>query len=142
MQSPQFPVPTRRRSRRGSSCCREGRTLKQPLEVGTDPRVPVPMETLKSQLAFYRDVVRSLEVATDVRAEIDAVANKRPGVERFQKGSSEDNVGAIGGVLGSLATDLEGADAAPTRSQVECFEDYARRLRTALEHWRAFRAQP
>jgi hypothetical protein len=118
----------------------EGKTLRQPLDVAADPRAPVARKTLEDQLAFYREVVSSLEAATDARVEIDAAAGKLPGAERFQKGSSEDNVGAIGGVLGLLATDLEGADAAPTRPQVECLADYDRRLRTALEHWRAFRS--
>jgi hypothetical protein len=120
-----------------------GKTLRQPLEVGADPRAPIARKTLEAQLAFYRDVVRALESATDARAEIDALAGPKPSseLERFLKGTSEDNIGAIGGVLGSLATDLEGADAAPTRSQIDLFEDYGRRLRTALEHWRAFRAR-
>ena len=132
----------------------DGKTLEQPLEVGADPRAHATPKALEEQLAFYRQVVLSLESSTDARIEIDAVASHlrelptdaarkaAADLEVFRKGASEDNLGAVGGVLGALATDLEGSDAAPTQPQRDVLAEYGRRrLSAALEHWRAFRAR-
>jgi len=54
-------------------------------------------------------------------------------------GSGQDapNIGTIAGELTSLATDIEGADAAPTDAQQKVFADYRGRLARANERWAA-----
>jgi hypothetical protein len=142
------------------------KTLTQPLEVDVDPRVRVPRETLATQLAFYREVVRSLERATDARVEIRelvehldelaraATEGHRPAelgqkardlsaqLARFQGGGSNDDIAAIAGVLGSLATDVESADGPATGPQREVQATYTGRLDAAIDHWQSLRDGP
>jgi hypothetical protein len=125
------------------------KTWKQPLVIGADPRAAVPPGALEEQMAFYREVVRTLETATDARTEIEAAIEKARAtavdeakkLERFVEGASPDNVAAVGSALGGLATDLESADAAPTKPQREYAAVQTRKLEAALESWRRERAK-
>src|SRR5262249_25891897 len=143
-----------------------GKTLTQPLDVDVDPRIRVTRETLAVQFQFYREVVRSLERATDARVELreveerleelarDAAEGRRAAelgqkarelsaeLARFQSGGGEDDIASIAGVLGSLATDVESADGAPTGSQREGESMYAEHLDGALGHWATVRDGP
>ena len=139
----------------------DGKAHTQPLTVLADPRVGIPAGVLEQQMGLYREVVRSLESATDARSEIEGVAEKLralgkegskstpetraaaeklgKALDRFLKGASADNVSAVGSALGSLATDLESADAAPTGPQREYASLQARKLEGALASWRKAR---
>jgi hypothetical protein len=141
-------------------------TLTQPLEVEVDPRVHVTRETLAAQLRFYREVVRSLERATDARLEVrdlrerldelarEAAEGEAPAqlgerarelageLARFQRGGGSDDIAAIAGVLGSLATDVESADGAPTEPQRAVQTTYTERLDAAVAEWETVRDGP
>jgi len=143
-----------------------GATRTQPLDVGGDPRGPLARETLVAQLGFYREVVRSLERATDVRVEVreleerldeiarGADAGREPAelgarareltgeIARFEGGGGGDDIAAVAGVLGSLATDVESADGPPTEPQRAVHRTYSELLEAAVASWEAVRDGP
>jgi hypothetical protein len=143
-----------------------GKTLTQPLDVDVDPCIRVPRETLAAQFQFYREVVRSLERATDARLELrevekrldelarEAAEGHRPAelgqkarelsaqLARFQGAGGDDDIASIAGVLGSLATDVESADGPPTGPQREVQSTYTERLDGAIGHWKTVRDGP
>lgn len=88
-----------------------GTTVSQPLEVAMDPRVAAPPEDLASLLDFQRQVAAALERAVALACE------------------DVDGAESVAGVLTSLASDLESADAAPTLAQRELFAWQSERLR-------------
>jgi photosystem II stability/assembly factor-like uncharacterized protein len=90
-----------------------GRTVSQTLEVAMDPRVETSAEDLAVLLDFQRQVAAALERAVARAGEGDEVAK------------------AVAGTLTSLASDLESADAAPTRAQRELFAAESERLANA-----------
>ena len=55
----------------------------------------------------------------------------------LRTGPGEDSLAAVAAVLGPLATDLEGADRAPSGPQREVFDLYGKRLEAALMKWQA-----
>jgi photosystem II stability/assembly factor-like uncharacterized protein len=116
----------------------DGRTVTQPLEVVMDPRVSVPSADIEAQRAFYDEVSKTLERITGAMEEIGKVKGS-PDVDRFLNGPSDDNLGAVAGVLAAIATDVEGVDRAPSAPQREVFETYRKRLDTALAHWQEVR---
>ena len=133
----------------------DGKTLTQPLDVEVDPRLPVSREILVEQFRFYGEVVRSLERATDARLEVrelrerleelarDAKARDLAGqLARFEGGGGEDDIAAIAGTLGSLATDVESADGRPTEPQREVQSAFTQRLERAIGRWESVREGP
>jgi len=58
---------------------------------------------------------------------------------REGKGESAPNLGAIGDAFASLATDVEGADRAPTAPQEQVLTAYRGRLDRALAEWDTLR---
>jgi photosystem II stability/assembly factor-like uncharacterized protein len=141
-------------------------TLTQPLEVALDPRVNASPAELQAQREFYEAVSKALERVTEAQEQVQKVADRlkkldeelasrnntkalretakrlAADVDRFQNGSSEDNLGDIAGVLTPLATDVEGVDRRPTEPQREVFETYRKRLDAALAHWQAIASGP
>jgi photosystem II stability/assembly factor-like uncharacterized protein len=144
----------------------DGHTTSQPLEVVMDPRVNAPPADLEAQRDFYDVASKALERVTAAQEQVQAVTDRlkkldeelasrsnasalretakrlTADVDRFQNGSSEDNLGDIAGVLTAQATDVEGCDCAPTGPQREVFETYRKRLETALAHWQALASGP
>jgi photosystem II stability/assembly factor-like uncharacterized protein len=140
------------------------RTLTQPLVVAADPRAHLDLGELEVRLRMYEVVAGHLERAAAAHDEIEALAGhlhelagrtsttraERAAVEAahqmetdlapFRSGRSDDNIAAISRVLTAIATDLEGADGAPTQPQQEVVAEYGRRLETALQHLQAIRA--
>jgi photosystem II stability/assembly factor-like uncharacterized protein len=137
-----------------------GRTSSQPLTVAMDPRVQTPRADLEAQHTMYTAVAESMARLTDAQVELQEISDRlktlataegplREQAQRaqadlasFQGGGrgrraarGEDNLAAIAGVLSPLATDLEGADSAPTGPQREVFDLYKKRLDTSLAKW-------
>ena len=139
----------------------DGEEQHQTLTVAPDPRVHATRAELEQALAFYRDVEGELAKAWQAYGEIDAVqdqlealrkdaaaAKAKDAIAAFEKklapfrdGSGLDapNVGAIAGEFASLATDVEGVDAAPTDAQRNVFAEYRGRLARANERWTAMK---
>jgi hypothetical protein len=143
----------------------DGLTLTQPLQIDADPRVQIELAELREQAELYGAVTRALERATDAHVAVeqlderlDALEHQLGGVrgepslleaERAVRGeyerlrhAPESDVDSIGGALGSLATDLEAADAKGTVPQRQLGEECGTRLEGALKLWDAFRAGP
>jgi len=135
----------------------DGQEQRQTLTIAPDPRIHATSAALDQAAAFYRDVEGELARAWQTYGEVDAVheqleaaqkdaatAKAKPAIEAFDKklapyrsgkGDDAPNIGTIAGELTSLATDIEGADAAPTDAQQKVFADYRGRLARANERW-------
>ena len=142
----------------------DGREFRQPLVVKMDPRVHVARAELEQALTLYRDVETELARAWQAHGEVDAVhrqldaLTKKGGAAtqaplkdamaafgkklellREGKGASSPNLGAISDGLASLATDIEGADCAPTAPQTQVLADSRSRLNLAAAIWQKVR---
>jgi photosystem II stability/assembly factor-like uncharacterized protein len=127
----------------------DGHTESRPLTVVMDPRVNVSAADLNAQYSFYHEVAEALERVTEAQEQAAEVAERlknTPGeaakrlaeqVDTFikRRGTSEDNLAVIAGILSPIATDVEEADHAPTGPQREVFEMTRKRLEKALVHW-------
>ena len=138
---------------------RRRRNQHQTLTVAPDPRIHATRAELEQAFAFYRDVEGELAKAWQTYGEVDAVheqlealhkneaaAKAKGAIEAFEKklspfregkGEGAPNIGTIAEALTSLATDVEGADAAPTDAQQKVFAEYRGRLARASERWSA-----
>ena len=142
----------------------DGREFRQPLVVKMDPRVNVARAELEQALAFHQQVESELARGWQAYGEVDAVhtqleALKKKGGAAAQaplkdaiaglekkleplregKGEAAPNLGAVDDALASLATDVEGADRAPTDPQQHVLADYRERLARALDLWKTIR---
>jgi photosystem II stability/assembly factor-like uncharacterized protein len=137
----------------------DGQEQRQTLTIAPDPRIHATRAELDQAAAFYREVEGELARAWQTYGEVDAVheqleaaqknaatAKAKPAIEVFDKklapyrggkGDDAPNIGTIAGELTSLATDIEGVDAAPTDAQQKVFADYRGRLARANERWAA-----
>jgi photosystem II stability/assembly factor-like uncharacterized protein len=143
----------------------DGRTSSQPLTVAMDPRSTASAADLAAQRELYDAVSQSLARVTDAQEKIQAAAARLKAldaelasrsdagdlradakrlaadVSRFS-GRSEESFDTVAGVLTPLATDLEGADRAPTGPQREVFDTYRKRLDASLGRWRVIEEGP
>jgi photosystem II stability/assembly factor-like uncharacterized protein len=142
----------------------DGREFRQPLVVEPDPRVRTSRADLEQALRFSQAIEAELARVWQAYGEVDAVhkqlgsltkkdgaAAQSPTKEsiaaldaklgplREGKGEAASNLGAISDVLTSLATDIEGADRAPTTPQEQVLNDRRERLDRAFAQWRALR---
>jgi photosystem II stability/assembly factor-like uncharacterized protein len=135
----------------------DGKTQTAPLKVVPDPRVALDASALSATLAFGKDMEKSLDrnfVAYgqihDIDAQIEklgdiakdesvaaALAKYRDAIAPLQSGEGADseNLGDIGGVLSSVAGDLEGSDRAPTQPQRDVVAAADARLDRAMKRW-------
>ncbi len=143
-----------------------GRDYRAPLTVRMDPREHVPRAVLAEALAFSQDVGHTLaRIAADyrqvkaVRAELAAVdrqlaahpeqAALRQAVQDLERrtrpliqgsnGERTRNLRGMSDVLAGIATDVTGADRAPTKGQRQVLALYRRNLDAAEQIWQAIR---
>ncbi|MFI4970145.1 MAG: WD40/YVTN/BNR-like repeat-containing protein, partial [Lysobacterales bacterium] len=142
----------------------DGKEFRQPLVVKPDPRVQVSRADLELAAQLSQAIETELARVWQAHGEVDAVhkqldtltkagsaAAQSPTREaiaafaakleplRSGKGESAPNLGAIDEALASLATDIEGADRAPTAPQEQMLVDYRGRLDRALAQWQLLR---
>jgi photosystem II stability/assembly factor-like uncharacterized protein len=142
----------------------DGREQSAPLTVAMDPRVPVGADALSSALALSRELQALLEKHYAGAAEVDYVGNRTHSLRKEQSKSAKVegalaefdkhlaplrtgasdraddlNLVAIGGVLRSVATDVESTDRAPTEPQRKVVTETAARLDRALAAWNSLR---
>jgi hypothetical protein len=142
----------------------DGREQSAPLTVAMDPRVPVDAAALSSALALSRELQALLEKHYTGTAQLDYVGKHAdklreeqskntkvaPALAEFDQrlaplrtgeGDRADdlNLVAIGGVLRSVATDVESTDRAPTEPQRQVVAQTAARLDRALVAWNTLR---
>jgi photosystem II stability/assembly factor-like uncharacterized protein len=139
----------------------DGVATSAPLEVVMDPRVKVPVADLEAQRAFAEEIRTTLADAVELHEAVAAMdkrlappasgtgSGRMSGTREAVQGEQRAALAAwrgsndpddIAGVLTSLATDVESADAAPTQPQRDVLAEYARRLRASEESWRALLA--
>jgi len=141
-----------------------GRTFEQPLVVAMDPRVDVSPDALAQQLTLERkilDLVASsfdfYKKAVALRQDLAKAAGSAaiPAVKEFDQKAqrlqgAEGGFGGGGGgrggrqspafaalnrSIGSLASVVDGQDAAPTPVMQTAYEGYCRDLATAAQSW-------
>jgi len=149
-----------------------GRTYKQPLEIGMDPRVDVTdnaliqefhLERKTSELvtASYHDHRQAAELRAAIARtekdverkknqspelvsalkELDGKAQQLEGAEQFgggggaRGGRPKPTFALLNRELGSLATVIDGQDAAPTPAMQTAFEDYCNDLTAVANRW-------
>ena len=134
-----------------------GKAVEQPLAVLLDPRVEVEPGELTDLLAFSREVASALARSADLerargRAEklLEAAATderarrlaRRVVAQREALGaltaSRTEDPARINGRLASLATDLEGVDAAPTAPQRELLDFCEKGIAAFESKWTEF----
>jgi hypothetical protein len=139
----------------------DGKEALATLKVVADPRVALDAGALRDAAAFATDISAALDrnyVAFGEMQSVDtqiAAAAKRAktdssgkavlaAIEKFKtatkplrSGDSESstNLGAIGGLLGGLMTDVEGSDRAPTQPQREALAACNERMSRAAALW-------
>ena len=143
----------------------DGKSYRAPLVIAPDPRVQVSQDELAAGLAYSRDIGSTLqrvsqaygEVQT-VRDQLDALDKKfdadsarKPllaGVDSLRtktaplvsgSGEASLNLHAMSDALTAMATDVEGADHAPTSGQQQALAEYQSNLDKALAQWRTLR---
>jgi photosystem II stability/assembly factor-like uncharacterized protein len=89
----------------------DGVTRRQPLEIVNDPRIETSSEDLAALLSLQAEVEAALARSADLAEEVGKAKERPAGL------AENETPRAIHGALTSLATDLEGADAAPTGPQ-------------------------
>ena len=140
----------------------DGKSYRAPLNIVPDPRVALDPGALAEGLAFSREVGTSLQQVWQTHGEVDAVrdqldeADKKAGsnqplhdaIESLRKktdplvsGDSENatNLEAMNDALTAIATDVEGADRAPTDGQRQAFAEYKGNLDKAVAQWQSIR---
>ena len=76
------------------------------------------------------------------QAEVERVVAQHQAELEKLPASREENPGGANAVLASLATDLEGSDAAPTASQREVLDLYEKGIARFEAKWKGFAAGP
>jgi len=117
--------------------------------------VTTPLADLQAQLAFADELRSVLAEAVELHEQAAAVGKRlaeptaapgerarpaspaaleeaRGAVARWRAADDPDD---IAGVLASIATDVEGVDAAPTAAQRQVLVEYRGRLETARAKW-------
>ncbi len=114
-----------------------GKDYTQPLTVRLDPRVRVTPVALARQLALARAVDSALDVVVRTHA---AVAKRLAETKDTSLAALADrgdsSFAGLAGVLASLATAVQSADAAPTQGERDVFAAYRGKLDRALARWR------
>ena len=141
-----------------------GRTFEQPLVVGMDPRVDVSPEALSQELTLEHKILDLVAAsydyyrkAGDLRQNLEKRAGDAaiPAVKEFdQKAQRVQGAGggfggggggrggrqapafaALNRSIGSLASVVDGQDAAPTPVMQTAYEGYCQELITAVQNW-------
>ena len=143
----------------------DGHSYRAPLTVTPDPREQVSAAELAAGLAFSQRIGVTLQQVWQtygevhgVREQLDALDQQlakntadqplRGAVEALHarsqplvSGSGEQslNLRAMNDALTAIATDVEGADRAPTSGQQQAYAEYQANLATAQQQWQALR---
>jgi photosystem II stability/assembly factor-like uncharacterized protein len=144
----------------------DGKSYRAPLVIIMDPREHVSQGELAEGLAYSRNIEGLLQRMSQgygeiqsVRDQLDALNNKlgkdnaknsllvsvdalRSKTKPLVSGSGETslNLHAMNDALAAIATDVEGADRAPTSGQQQALAEYQSNLDKALEQWQVMRA--
>jgi DNA helicase TIP49 (TBP-interacting protein) len=137
----------------------DGKSSRAKLTVKADPRVALDAAALQSATALAADVAKSLDrdyvgygelhminaqigkIEKGERSEAlrAAIGKFNDAIKPLTSGDSDksENLDAIGELLSSIATDLEGSDRTPTQPQRDVLAATNQRLDRALARWDA-----
>jgi hypothetical protein len=141
----------------------DGKSYRAPLNVVPDPRVSIESNALAEGLSFSREVGTALQQVWQTDGEVDAIRDQLDDAEKkaannqalhdeidsirkktdpLVSGDSEDstNLEAMNDALTVIATDVEGADRAPTDGQRQAFAEYKANLDKAVAQWQSIRS--
>jgi hypothetical protein len=122
----------------------DGKRYSAPLMVKLDPRVNATAQALAANLALENEISADLGRAISAYGASGKViagmkeqgsnAAQIKAIEDWRNGG-DDSLNNVAGVLDTLATSLEAADAAPTQGQRAVYADYKKKLDTLLARW-------
>lgn len=143
----------------------DGKSYRAPLDVEGDPRAKLDRHALAEGLAFSRELGTALQQVWKADSELDSVRDQlaetrkemggaahaalldevnavRKKTDPLVSGDGENstNLAAMNDALTAIATDVEGADRAPTDGQRQAFAEYKANLDKALAEWSAIRS--
>ncbi len=125
-----------------------GKDQTRPLAVRMDPRVHVTAAALRQQLALAQAIDSLLQRAVGADHQIEAQLADSTALDSATAGSlrslvqaGDTNLSRITGVLASLVTGVQSADAAPTEGQRAVYRDYRGQLEELLRRWAAIRQE-
>jgi hypothetical protein len=144
----------------------DGKSYQAPLVVALDPREQVSKDELVAALAYSRNIAAVLQRVWQGYGEVEAVRDQLDALDRklgqnaahkpllesvnalrtkttpLVDGTGETslNLHAISDALAAIATDVEGADHAPTAGQQQALAQYQTSVDQALAQWNAIRA--
>jgi photosystem II stability/assembly factor-like uncharacterized protein len=126
-----------------------GTEYSQPLVVKLDPRVHVNDEALRSQLKLALSLNATLERAVSVHEKITNILKARKSSLSKAMADSfsvltrdgKPSLASVAGVLTSLNSAVQSADAVPTQGQQSVFAEYQRQLDGLLDRWRQLEAK-
>ena len=120
----------------------------QALEVRLDPRVHVDDDSLRRQLELAQEIGAALEQAVTAHREITSLLGERHGT--LPAAAAEElaaiaddghpSLAGVAGVLATLATAVQGADAAPTQGQAAVLAEYRGQVEELVARWRRIAA--
>ena len=125
-----------------------GKTESQPLHVRMDPRVHVTVAALRRQLDLAQAIDSLLRRAVSAHQEVeaqlgDSISHDSATTASLDSlaGNGTPGLSRVTGVLSSLVTGVQGADAAPTAGQRSVYEDYRGQLEALLVKWATLRQE-
>ncbi len=135
----------------------DGKQERAALKVVADPRTAMDDAALHAAMAFAQEIDKALErdyigygQLHAIDAQIEKIEKQKPDkalladIEKFKLASeplrsgdndNSESFDAVGGVLSSIATDIEGSDRAPTRPQRDLLAATNARLDRGVALW-------
>jgi len=123
----------------------DGQTYSQPLTIKLDPRVEVTDKALNDQLSMALKVNSKLEEAARMYHKVNDALNNAKANNASQKRidalndllhGNGNNLGTINGVLESLSSKVQDADAAPNQGQWDVYDHYTKVLNDLEKRWK------
>jgi photosystem II stability/assembly factor-like uncharacterized protein len=123
-----------------------GVSLSRSFEVGLDPRVRVPQDALRAQLALAREAGEALSRAVPAQREIERRREQKRDTgalaDTLARLGARDDAGLAGviGSLAGLAAEIDAADGAPAQGVVDAVHHCIARIDGLLARWRRLEA--
>ncbi len=131
----------------------DGKSYTQPLKVVMDPRVQVPQKDLESEFALQMKIQHALlqvnqaledvaryrkSAGPDTQGKLKALEEIEPSAGRSARPEGP-TLSSVRGALTQIATQLDGADAAPTLQQSAAVEKALGQFNSLLKAWETIR---
>lgn len=125
-----------------------GETLRQPITVKLDPRLPYSSGQLRPQLDLAQKLAAAMDLTYDAYEQIAAAKKEASGGELEKKlqelgdgSGSPQGIGPIHRDITRLLIAVDQADAPPASELVEAYESLCQETKAALAKWSEIKAQ-